>query len=506
MRSRVGVRDDGVDLLRRVALVSARINSGSALQDTLQAVADGVVEALGFGAAVVNFRLPNGDFEVLAITGPPGVRDALAGQVTPAAVMHRILDGSIHWGALRYTPHDVDRPGEPAGWRPDVEVPDAVDAWHPDELLLAPLHSATGVLVGILSVDLPPGQLRPGPLLLELLEIFAVQAGIAIDNARLASRLHAEQEELRREQARLRASEAAFRFSFTESASAMVMVSLEPAELGRVLRVNRAICGLLDYPAGELEGSDLVDVLARDSSTATREVLARFASGELTDRRIERRVARSDGTRLWVELTETAVRPGPDQPSFLLIRVDDITERRSREGRLAYQAEHDALTGLPNRRLLFERLEAGIDHARRTGRPGALFFCDIDGFKELNDRFGHAAGDQVLAEMAERLLDGVRSRDTVARLGGDEFVIIAEDLDQADVPSFVQRLRDAVSEPLAAVDGRLGLSIGSAPIGAGQAEAAADPAATHLLTIADAAMYADKLARSGATTEAVPLS
>lgn len=521
-----GVDVTAVDLMRRIALVGARINSGAALQETLQAVADGVVEALGFGVAVVNFLRPDGDFAVLAINGPADLHAALQGQAVTAAAMQELMARSVAWGALRFCAHHAERAEGPTvqtRWTPDIPAPDDPDGWHPDNVLLAPLHSASGVLVGILSVDLPPGLRRPSLLLLEMLEIFAVQAGIAIDNARLAADLLAEQAELRREQARLRASESAFRFSFTGSASAMAMLSLEAGELGRALQVNDAFRELLGDSAEQLTHRSWPDLLRAEDAAADRQVLVRFAAGELTDLRTERRMDRPDGAALWLQLTETALHPGPGQPSFVLLHADDITERKSHEGRLVHQAAHDALTGLPNRRLLAERLTAAIDRARRTGRPGVLFFCDADGFKELNDRFGHAAGDRVLAEVAERLLGAVRTRDTVARLGGDEFVVIAEDLAGEAVGQFVDRLREAVGRPLTAVPGRLGLSIGAAPIdpgarggGPGDVGGPDDPGVpgvhgapddpgvpgdpgdpAELLRWADAAMYRDKLSRVG---------
>ena len=482
-----------VDTMRQIARVGARIGSGAPLQNTLQAVADGVVEALGFGMAVVNFLRPDGDFAVLAVHGPADLHAAMVGEAITAEEMRQLMARSVAWGGLRFCASHLEATGGPAAWTPDIAPSDDPDAWHPDNILLAPLHSASGVLVGILSVDVPPGLRRPSALLLEMLEIFAVQAGIAIDNARLAVDLLAERAELGREHARLLVSEAAFRFSFTGSASAMAMLSLEPGDLGRVVQINDSFSRLLGEAAEKFQGRLWTEVLA--DADADHDVLGRFAAGELTDLRTERRVDRPDGTTLWLHLTQTALHPGPGLRSFLLLHAADVTERKSREGFLAHQATHDALTGLPNRRLLAERLDSAIDRVRRTGRPGAVLFCDVDGFKAFNDRYGHAAGDEVLAEVAERLLGAVRSWDTVARLGGDEFVVIAEDLATDGLAVLVDRMREAVCRPLTAVTGRVGVSIGTAPIDRDARGGPWPGDSAQLMHQADAAMFRDKVSR-----------
>lgn len=218
-----------VDLavLRRVASVSAQINDGRPLHDTLQAVAGGVVDALGFGAAAVNYVLASGDLQVMAVAGPPEACDALAGQIVEKAVMDDLLAKSDPWGPLRFVPHERVGDSVSVTWVPNVAVPEGADAWHPEDALLALLLSSDGTMVAVLSVDLPPGQRRPGPMLRELLDIFAVQAGVAIGNARLVDKL-------REEHGRLQASEAAFRFSFSASAGAMAMLSLDDDDgLGR---------------------------------------------------------------------------------------------------------------------------------------------------------------------------------------------------------------------------------------------------------------------------------
>jgi diguanylate cyclase (GGDEF)-like protein len=154
---------------------------------------------------------------------------------------------------------------------------------------------------------------------------------------------------------------------------------------------------------------------------------------------------------------------------------------------MTHLARHDLLTGLPNRGLLLDRLEHALRVSRRSGRPIALLFCDLDGFKRVNDRFGHAAGDAVLMDVAQRLAACVRDSDTVARLGGDEFAILLEEVEPDEVDDACERILDAL-RPGADVVGHqmpLSTSIGVALGSTGHS-------AEHLLRNADMAMYEAK--------------
>jgi diguanylate cyclase (GGDEF)-like protein len=141
----------------------------------------------------------------------------------------------------------------------------------------------------------------------------------------------------------------------------------------------------------------------------------------------------------------------------------DVTERVAAARVLAYEATHDSLTGLANRALILDRLDHALARAERSGRPCALLFVDLDRFKPVNDRFGHAAGDEVLVTVAGRLRDVVRPGDTVGRLGGDEFVVLAEDIDRAETAvELAERVRNAITEPVpvGGHDVHVGTSIG----------------------------------------------
>jgi len=181
--------------------------------------------------------------------------------------------------------------------------------------------------------------------------------------------------------------------------------------------------------------------------------------------------------------------------SLLKKLTDQEQALRQSKERLAYLSLHDSLTGLPNRAMLEDRLHQALLRADRNGQQLALLFCDLDGFKPINDHYGHDTGDLVLQMVAERLLVERRKTDTVARLGGDEFVILLPDLDDARTvaTAAAETYVAALAQPFDCGERtlNLGISIGIALYP--QAGCAGD----HLLTLADTAMYAAKQAGRG---------
>jgi diguanylate cyclase (GGDEF)-like protein/PAS domain S-box-containing protein len=195
---------------------------------------------------------------------------------------------------------------------------------------------------------------------------------------------------------------------------------------------------------------------------------------------------RKNGEPYPVWASVTAIRDAQGAVTSYLAVMSDITERKRAEAQTRHQAEHDALTDLPNRVLLLDRLHQALAATRRQHRQFALMFLDLDRFKEINDTHGHKAGDAVLKELAGRLVHCVRGVDTVSRLGGDEFVVLLPDIGGADHAAHVAAsMMHAVARPVPVGEQELALSVS---IGIAMSPADGHDADT-LLHHADVAMY-----------------
>ena len=202
----------------------------------------------------------------------------------------------------------------------------------------------------------------------------------------------------------------------------------------------------------------------------------------------EVRALHHDGAWRWMELSVRDLRHEPTIDGFV-VHFYDVSERRSAQQALLHQTLHDGLTNLPNRALLLDRLSHAFDRALRRETNVAVLFLDVDHFKAVNDTHGHATGDALLREIADRLRETVRPEDTVARLGGDEFVICCEEIDDTDAAfAMADRIREVFTEPFHP-DGHeiaVGTSIGIAIAGPTTESSEA------VLRDADAAMYVAK--------------
>ena len=244
---------------------------------------------------------------------------------------------------------------------------------------------------------------------------------------------------------------------------------------GRMLAANEALGDYLGLTPAGLVGSMLYDHVASDD-------LGRLRTGDS-----ERRLLHARGHDLWAVIS---VVPMPEAgQDAVLVCLDDATSRRNTERMLLHAALHDSLTNLPNRRLLRDRLETALTRAQRAGSRVAVLFVDLDRFKEVNDTYGHDAGDDVLVSVSAGILGALRSGDTVARLGGDEFVVVCEELtDSEDLARLVDRLLKGIRLP---VDVRGNQVSVSASIGVALADASGSNG-EELLRLADLAMLKAK--------------
>ena len=218
----------------------------------------------------------------------------------------------------------------------------------------------------------------------------------------------------------LRASEDQFRGAFENSATGMAIVGLD----GRWRMVNPALCAITGYTAAELLTRTFTDITHPEDRAVSPAQLRDLLEGRRDTYQIEKRYVHKLGHLVWVQANVSLVRDAEGRPRHLISQIVDVSERRRLQEEIEHLALHDQLTGLPNTRLLLDRLERALATARRTKQPAGLMYMDLDGFKPVNDTYGHAAGDLVLKEFSSRVSSALRANDTIARVGGDEFVAV----------------------------------------------------------------------------------
>jgi diguanylate cyclase (GGDEF)-like protein/PAS domain S-box-containing protein len=287
---------------------------------------------------------------------------------------------------------------------------------------------------------------------------------------------------LRRRDTALTASERRYRLLFERNLAGLYRTTLD----GRILDCNSAFARILGYPSRE----DVLKVSALDlySDPGDRES---FVS-RLTQQRVlvnfEICLRRRDGSPVWVLANESLI----DEPGAETVMdgsLIDITDRKLAEQQRWHQANHDALTDLPNRVLFNDRLSLAILHAQRRRQLLVVMFLDLDHFKRVNDTLGHSAGDELLVKVADRLRRCIRQDDTVARVGGDEFLLLLNGISrESDAAGMARKILNILAEPFLVQKRELFVE---ASIGIGMYPADG-PDAETLVTNVDTAMYRAK--------------
>jgi len=283
----------------------------------------------------------------------------------------------------------------------------------------------------------------------------------------------------------LRESDERFR-SLVQNASDMI--SILDAD-GTVRYQSPSTIRLLGYEPDERIGSHGFDRIHPTDRPEIESLFQRLVADPGKSVRTEYRVSHGDGSWRVLESKITNLLENPAVRGVVL-NSRDVTDRKEAEARLVHDALHDALTGLPNRPLLMDRLEHCLGHTpRRRDYRCAVLFLDLDRFKMVNDSFGHAAGDQLLVQVSERLLGCLRPTDTLARLGGDEFAILLEDVtDAGNAVRVAQRIGQALRKPFE-LEGREIYSSASIGIALSTLESRSGE---ELVRDADTAMYRAK--------------
>jgi len=222
-----------------------------------------------------------------------------------------------------------------------------------------------------------------------------------------------------------------FESAFAGAPIGMALVDTE----GRWLEVNDALCGILGLTRREFQATTLHVVTHPEDLNRDEHSLRDLLAGRIPSYQVEKRYRHALGHYLWVLLTVSLVRDRNGEPPYLLSQVQDISERKGLAARLEHLIDHDHLTGLFNRKRFQQEVAREAERMSRYGTNGAVLMIDLDKFKNVNDAFGHKAGDDLLSGVAGALRHGKRKTDILARVGGDEFAMLLPetDADQAQI-------------------------------------------------------------------------
>jgi diguanylate cyclase (GGDEF)-like protein len=455
------------------------MRADAGLHEILAAIARAVSETLGYRTVVVNLYRPAwDDFCITTVYGNDAARASLLGQTCRYEEWEPLLDARFERrGAYLVLGGEFDWSGRSARFVSGAEPGRGPNGWQPEDALFLPMRHTDGHLLGILSVDEPASGRRPIDDELDVLVALADYAALAVQSAQEAAgseRHRVALERLLGVSSRLTAEPA------TDEILRAVCSGVHDA-----LGFQNVLAALCDPDTGRLDpraavGWSIEDVAQR------RPVFLRDIAGLLdpdfeiegcfllpsdeADRRLaidrEPYVSEQNGLGPWawdhhwllvplhdasdavigvLWADEPADRLLPSHETLQALRVFAnqaaaavIASARLQEVR--FLADHDPLTRLLNRRAFVERLDGEVARAARYGHTFALVLCDLDGFKELNDRFGHPAGDEALQQFARTLQAGLRKGDDAFRIGGDEFALVLAEASDDDAREVVRRI------------------------------------------------------------------
>ncbi|MGP6157852.1 MAG: PAS domain S-box protein [Vulcanimicrobiaceae bacterium] len=289
---------------------------------------------------------------------------------------------------------------------------------------------------------------------------------------------------------RLRAAEERFRIIFQESPTAMCTAQVD----GRLIQLNSALVHDLGKHASDAIGRDarFAELVHPHDRAREDALFDDLVAGRCDSYECDVRVLFSRNSWRWCEVRVKLLDGGVGSPSYVLRTLVDVSKRKRSEENLRRQAESDSLTGIPNRRALERLVTDRIAKLRANGGRGALFVIDLDGFKAVNDTFGHNAGDELLAAIAKALVARLRSSDVVARLGGDEFAVLTPNGGEREMRAVANAIVHTIERT---ARGFLQADLPAISASVGAARVLADSEYESLIGAADAAMYRAK--RSG---------
>jgi diguanylate cyclase (GGDEF)-like protein len=518
--------------LRGLLELTRLLRANEDLDSLLDAIARTVSESLGFATVVITLYRPEwNDFRVTSVYGSAGAREVLMGTVREWKDWEPLLEDCFLRRGAYFIEHDSFdwTTVEQTSFIPDIEPSDDPLAWHPEDALIVPLKRSDGEPLGMISVDEPASGRKPTDEELDVLVAVAAHAALAVEAA---------QEQVRADRHR-DALEHLLRVSaqVTESRSIESILGSVCEGIRGALGFEKVSIDLPDPDTGRLCARAAVGwTLAEAVSSTALEDLQPLLDPRFDiegcylvpcneARRLLRRgpdtyssVLNGRGPHAWNHhwlLVPLHDRGGEimgmiwaDDPSDRLIpsreklqalrmfanQATTALDSMSQFEEMRFLADHDPLTRLGNRRAFMTRLRLETSRSLRYGGSFALVVCDLDGFKSVNDRFGHLAGDEALQHVADVLRDALRDSDGAYRLGGDEFGLILVEAGQPEVDDVLARVRRGLAggedEHLMELCASFGVSVcpdqGVTPGG--------------LFNAADQAMYESKRSGGGLST------
>ena len=337
----------------------------------------------------------------------------------------------------------------------------------------------------VLALDLAPpsrerrllviaGRTAPPEAIRASLRALAAQIALALERAALTDEVHR------------RRGEARFGSLVRHASDLITVIGLD----GTISYQSPSIERLLGYAPDDVMGRPFAELVHPSDGSRVREMLADGAAvADDQPHVLQCALVHRDGTPQQFEVNYTNLL-GDAHVGGIVLNCRDISERKAFEEQLTHQAFHDPVTGLANRALFAERVRHAIARSRREHNRIAVVFLDLDDFKTINDSLGHAAGDEVLGEVAKRLATSIRASDTAARFGGDEFALLLEDIEGVEeAADTAERVLDALAVPLRVGHKELSLRCS---IGISVVSEDAPGGAEELIRDADAAMYRAK--------------
>jgi diguanylate cyclase (GGDEF)-like protein len=468
--------------LRGLLEVTRLVRAVEELPELLDAIARTIAETLGFRTVVINLYRPAwDDFVVTTVHGNDEARTALLGGVRAVEEWDDLLCERFHRRGAYVVPagsYDWSRASQT--YIPDGDLSANDDAWQPEDALFLPMRHSSGHLLGVVSVDEPISGLRVSDQELDVLVAVADHAAFAVQSAQ--ERGDAERHRVALEQLLGVSSSLISEASVDEILSKVCDAVRDALGFQNVIASLREPSGRLSVRAAvgwSLDQIDLAGPVYYDEVAALLDpefavegcfVLPSTEAERRLARHIDRPLYQSElnGSGpwawnhhwllvpldadngevigiIWADEPDDRLLPSPEKLQALRVFANQATAAvlgSQYVNELRFLADHDPLTRLLNRRAFVDRLDGEVGRAVRYGRVFGLVLCDLDGFKELNDRDGHPAGDAALQSFARTLQRALRKGDDAFRIGGDEFALLVAEASDDDCREVVQRVVD----------------------------------------------------------------